>query len=111
MISLIDESKNGRLQFCDGAEHAAFEPPSRELGEEAFHRIEPGRRYRGEVEVQRGWQRYMRARSDACGCVIIDDGVDRFSFLHLGVNAASIFPICAKVKFPATDLGRIPMPP
>jgi len=42
MIGLVDESKDGGLQFRYGTEHAALEAAPGELGEEALDGIEPG---------------------------------------------------------------------
>ena len=53
-ISLGDEAIDGGLEIKDGSEHAALEATARELGEEAFDRIEPGCRGRGEVERPAG---------------------------------------------------------
>jgi len=40
-ICLDEEAFDGCLKLDDGSEHAAFEPPLGELGEEAFDGIEP----------------------------------------------------------------------
>jgi len=53
-VCLGDEVVDGDLQVDDGSEHASFEATARELGEEAFDRIEPGCRGRGEVERPAG---------------------------------------------------------
>ncbi len=45
-----EKAVDGGLEFDDRAEHAAFEPPSGQLGEEALDCIEPGARGRSEVE-------------------------------------------------------------
>jgi hypothetical protein len=39
----LDEAFDGELQVNEGSEHAALEALTREFGEEAFYRIEPGR--------------------------------------------------------------------
>lgn len=87
MIGFVDKAEDCGLQFGDGAEHAALEAPSCELGEEAFDRIDPGRRGRGEVE------RPARMAGEPCAHgrvlvrgVIVDDGVDRLSFRNLGLD-------------------------
>ena len=41
-VCLGDEAVDGELQVNDGSEHASLEATARELGEEAFDRIEPG---------------------------------------------------------------------
>ena len=40
-VGLFDEAVNGDLKFGDGSEHATFEAPVGELGEEAFDGVEP----------------------------------------------------------------------
>ena len=51
-VCLGEEAVDGDLQVTDGSEHASLEATARELGEEAFDRIEPG--CRGWREVERG---------------------------------------------------------
>ena len=41
-IGLLQEAVDGGLEIDDAFEDAAFEPPSRRLGEEAFDCVEPG---------------------------------------------------------------------
>ena len=41
-VCLGDEAVDGDLQVNDGSEYASLEATTRELGEEAFDRIEPG---------------------------------------------------------------------
>jgi hypothetical protein len=41
-VCLGDEAVDGDLQINDRSEHAALEALARELGEEAFDRVEPG---------------------------------------------------------------------
>ena len=41
-VCLSDKAVDSDLQVNDGSEHAALEATARELGEEAFDRIEPG---------------------------------------------------------------------
>jgi hypothetical protein len=41
-VCIFDEAVDGELQVNDGSEHATLEALARELGEEAFDRIEPG---------------------------------------------------------------------
>ena len=40
-VGLCDEAVDGDLKFGDGSEHATFEAPVGELGEEAFGGIKP----------------------------------------------------------------------
>jgi hypothetical protein len=49
-----DEAIDSGLQVDDRYEDAAFQSPLRELGEEAFDSVEPGRRYWREVERPAG---------------------------------------------------------
>jgi hypothetical protein len=41
-VCICDEAVDGELQINDRSEHAALEALARELGEEAFDRVEPG---------------------------------------------------------------------
>jgi hypothetical protein len=59
MIVLLDEAQDCRLQFSDGSEDAAFEPPPRELGKEALDRVEPRTRGRSALAAA------LRAASQA----------------------------------------------
>jgi hypothetical protein len=80
VVDLVDESKDGGLQFGDGAKHAAFEAPARQLGEEAFHGVEPGSRCRGEMERPSRMAFEPSANIGMLmGGVIVDDGVDRLA--------------------------------
>ena len=54
VVGVGEEAVYGGLQFWEGSKHAPLEAPSRELGEEAFDGIEPGRRGRVKWNVQRG---------------------------------------------------------
>ena len=78
-VCLGDEVVYGDLQVNDGPEHASLEAAARELGEEAFDRIEPGCRGRGEVERPAGMPgqplAYLRM---LVGRIVVDDGVDYF---------------------------------
>ena len=56
-VCFRNEAVDGRFEIIDGAEHAALEASSGELGEEAFDGIEPRRRSRGEVERPAWMQR------------------------------------------------------
>jgi hypothetical protein len=80
-VCLGDEEVDGELQVNDGPEHASFEATARELGEEAFDRIEPGCRGRGEVERPAGMPgqplAYLRM---LVGRIVVDDGVDNLFF-------------------------------
>ena len=77
-VCLGDEVVDGDLQVNDGSEHASLEATARELGEEAFDRIEPGCRGRGEVERPAGMPGQIGAPSDVVGRIVVDDGVDYF---------------------------------
>ena len=41
-VGFSQEPLDGGLEFNDGSEHAAFEPPLCQLGEVAFDGVEPG---------------------------------------------------------------------
>jgi hypothetical protein len=62
-VCLGDEAVDSDLQVDDGSEHAALEATARELGEEAFDRIEPGCGGRGEVERPAGMPGQPLARA------------------------------------------------
>ncbi len=51
---LGEEAIDSGLEIDDGMEHTAFQPPFRELGEEALDGVEPGSRGRREVKVEPG---------------------------------------------------------
>jgi hypothetical protein len=51
-IGFLQEAVDGGLEIDDAFEDAAFEPPSRQLGEEAFNCVEPGGGGWGEVEMK-----------------------------------------------------------
>ena len=75
------------LQFMDGTEHAAFETPPGELGEESFHRVKPGCRRGSEVEGPAGMAGEPCAHLRMLvGRIVVDDGVDRLSFWDFGVD-------------------------
>jgi len=52
LVVLGEEAIDSGLEIDDGMEHTAFQPPFRELGEEALDGIEPGGRGRREVEME-----------------------------------------------------------
>ena len=83
-VCLSDEAVDSGLQVNDGSEHAALEATAGELGKEAFDRIEPGCRGRGEVERPAGMPcqplAYLRM---LVGRIVVDDGVDHFSYRNL----------------------------
>ena len=82
MIGLVDIAKDGGLQFRDRAEHPTFEALACELGKEALHGIEPGRRCRSEVEgpARVPGEPFAHLRM-LVGRIIVDDSVDRLSEL------------------------------
>ena len=61
-VGLSKEPIDSDLEIDEGAEDAALEAAPCELGEEAFHGVEPGRRGRGEVERPAGMPRKLSAR-------------------------------------------------
>ena len=49
-IGLGEEAVDGGLEFDDGSEYAALQPAPGQSREQRLDRIEPGARFRGEVE-------------------------------------------------------------
>src|SRR6202048_4645430 len=83
-VCLSDKAVDSYLQVNDGSEHAALEATARELGEEAFDRIEPGCGGRGEVERPAGMPGQPLAHLRMLvGRIVVDDGVDHFSHRDL----------------------------
>ena len=76
-ICLGDEALDSCLEFCDGSEHAAFEPSVGKLGEEAFDGVEPRRRGGREVEgPARVLGEPLLDLWVLVGGVVVDDRVD-----------------------------------
>ena len=66
-VGFSQKAVDGSLELGDAREDAAFEPPPGQLGEEAFHRVEPGGRGRGEVKMEALYAgRARRGLWDAC---------------------------------------------
>src|ERR1700681_1057799 len=83
-VCLSDKAVDSDLQVNDGSEHAALEATARELGEEAFDRIEPGCGGRGEVERPAGMPGQPLAHLRMLvGRIVVDDGADHFSHRDL----------------------------
>ncbi len=61
-VGLSKEAIDSDLEIDEGAEDAALEAAPCELGEEAFHGVEPGRRGWGEVERPAGMSRKPSVR-------------------------------------------------
>ena len=78
-IMLADEAVDGGLEIDGGMEDAAFEPPLRELGKEAFNCVEPGAGCWHEVECPAGVavEPSAHLRVLVCG-VVVEDRVDLF---------------------------------
>ncbi len=77
LVDLCEEAIDGGLQRDDGVEDAAFEAPLAQLGEQAFDRVEPGRRGWGEVEgPARVTREPLQHPGVLVGGVIVNDGVD-----------------------------------
>ena len=87
LIVLGQEAVDRGLKIGDGPEHTAFQPPLRELGEEALHGIEPGARGWGEVEyparmpLKPGQHLWVFV-----GGVVINNGVDDLAGRNLRLN-------------------------
>src|SRR6476619_4120250 len=74
---------DGDLEIADGAEDAANESPSGELGEESLGRIEPRCGGRSEVEGPAGVSGQAFPHFGLfMGSVVIDDRIDRLSLRH-----------------------------
>ncbi len=87
LVMLGNEAVNGGLQIGDGAEHAVFEPPLCQLGEEAFDRVKPGAR--GGREVERPARVAGEPSPDFfmfMGGVVVGDGVDDFACGNLSFD-------------------------
>jgi hypothetical protein len=54
IIGFLEEAIDGRLQIANRTKSATLEAPLAQLGEEAFNRVEPGGRGRGEVKDETG---------------------------------------------------------
>ena len=96
-----------RLQVDERAEDAATDALPCHLGEEVLHRIEPGRRGRGEVKVQRGW-RANQASTLGCllGGVVVEDDVDRLVGDNLALDSvekADEFDVAVTLHAAADD--------
>ena len=62
IVGLSQEAVDGGLEIDDRAEHAAFETPLGQLGEEALDGIEPGSRGWGVMEHKAWMPREPRPR-------------------------------------------------
>ena len=86
-VCFRNEAVDGRLEVGDGAEHAALEASSRELGEEAFNGIEPRRGSRREVERPAGM--LLQPFADLgvfVGSIVVNDGMDRLALGHASLD-------------------------
>src|SRR6202044_3300083 len=86
-VCFCDEAVDCRFEIADGAEHAALETPSRELGEGAFDGIEPRGRSRREVQgpARMSLQPFADFGMFVSG-IVVDDGMDRLAFGDLSVD-------------------------
>ena len=77
LVVLGEEAIDSGLEIDDGMEHTAFQPPFRELGEEALDGIEPGGRCRREVEME-PWMALQPCLDLGVlvGRVVVDDEMD-----------------------------------
>jgi hypothetical protein len=86
-VGFGDEAIDGGLEIVDGSEDAALEAPARKLGEEALDGIEPGCGSRREAEGPARMPGQPTAHLGMfAGGVVVDDGVDGFSFRHLRLD-------------------------
>ena len=110
VVGLGEEAVDSGLQFGEGSEDAPLEAPSSELGEEAFHSVEPGGARRREVERPAGMPGQPLAHLGMLvGGIVVDDGMDRLSRRHLrldGVEEADelLVPVALHV---AADDGAV----
>ena len=79
-VGFDEEALDGCLEFNDGSLHAAFKPPSRQLGEIAFDGVEPGRGGGGEVEGP-AWMTHQPFANLGMlvGGVVVGDRMDEFA--------------------------------
>src|ERR1700719_5366591 len=77
-VGFFDEPVDCSLKVGNRPEHSTLEAPSREVGEEAFDGVEPGRRGRREVKRPAGMpcQPFLYLGMFV-GRVVVDDSVDR----------------------------------
>ena len=68
VIGIGEVAVNGGLEINDTLEHASLEPLLGQFGEKTFDGIEPGRRCRGEVEME-PLMPWSQARTLGCLCV------------------------------------------
>lgn len=88
VVGFREEAVNGDVEIVDGAEDAALQPSSGELGEEALDGIEPGARGRGEVEDEP--RVAAEPRPDLrmfVGGVIVEDDMDDLADRHGGLDS------------------------
>ena len=87
LVVLGEEAVDGGLEVDDGVEDAAFQPPLRQLGEEALDRVEPRAGGRREVEgealvaFEPGAHLGVLVRG-----VVVEDDVDGLARGNLGVD-------------------------
>ena len=82
-IVVLNVSPDGVLQFSNRPEDAATDAPSGDGGEEAFDRVEPGCRCRGEVEhPARMIGQPPLDLGVLVGGVIVEDGVNDLADRH-----------------------------
>src|SRR5262249_60543365 len=99
----------GRVQVDNRAEDAATDALPRHLGEEVLHRIEPGRRGRGEVKspARMACQPGQHFRM-LVGGVVVEDDVDRLVGGNLALDSveeADEFDVAGGVHAAADNGG------
>ena len=79
-IGFGEEAVDGGLKIDNRVEHAAFEPPPRQPGEQSLDGIEPGARFRGEVEDEARMPRQPSPHLGVLvGGVVVEDDMDDFA--------------------------------
>ena len=89
LVVLGEVVVDGRLQFGNAFEYTAADGIAGDLGEEAFHLVQPGSRGRREVEMEaRVLFQPLLDLSVLVGGVVVDDQMDVELFRRLAVELA-----------------------
>ena len=89
-IGFGEEAVDGGLKIDNRVEHAAFEPPPRQPGEQSLDGIEPGARFRGEVENEARMPRQPGLHLGMLvGGIVVEDDMNDLADRRLGVSAST----------------------